>query len=440
MSRGKSQFTSYVEEMALCVHPMDGHKKLFAMLQAYFDESGIDHETEFCILAGYAGGVGQWKRFERKWRHILKTYGVTEFHAKRFFKRDEKGHRLDQYVNWTDTKAEAFIRELLHCIIAVKIYPISCILVKAEWNTLTYGERRYLTGGIFDGDKFTTSGAASKAYFLPFQFCIFIACGMCERGQKVHFAFDLNRDFHGYSREYFKLLKNLLGLRWAPQLGQPSWPTSLEAVQLQAADLLAYLLMMFSPTRLADPKAIPDWMLRQAAQRRTMKTMLFLDRQGIELGRPRIASLERIIRGVMDVLMRQVQCGRCGLTTRHRGSMLDKIFEHQSVLSQDERHINYACPECNHLALSLVVPGGRVDPEVNLKKFPDDLTNWLVVLRCEKIGCESRVILLAPVKHEGGKEVALTEAMSQWRNHSARCANNHPPLYPLDSVTAWTLA
>jgi hypothetical protein len=252
------------------------------MMQAYLDESGIDHESDFCILAGYVGGIGKWKRFERTWRTTLKLYGVKEFHAKRFFQRDSRGQRLDEYTNWTDKKADDFIRELINCIISVKVYPVSCSVVKAAWNRLTYGERRYLTGGIFDAGKFTTSGAPSKAYFVPFQFCIYMATDFCGRGQKVHFAFDLNKDLHGYSREVFKLLKQLPGLSWGPKLGEPSWPTSFEAVQLQAADLLAYLLIKFMPTRFSNPKAKPDWMLRLAAGRQVSATMKFLDKKGLD--------------------------------------------------------------------------------------------------------------------------------------------------------------
>ena len=184
------------------------------IFSAYFDESGIDHASEFCILAGYVGGVGQWRRFERNWKKILARYKVNEFHAKRFFQRDNRGKRLDEYVSWTDEKADAFIRELIHCIISVKVYPLSCSLVKADWNKLGYGERRYLTGGTFNAGKFTTSGAPSKAYFVPYSFCIYMATDFCGRGQKVHFAFDLNNDLHGYSREYFKHLKNLPSLSW----------------------------------------------------------------------------------------------------------------------------------------------------------------------------------------------------------------------------------
>jgi len=110
-----------------------------------------------------------------------------------------------------------------------------------------------------------------------------MATEFCGRGQRVHFAFDLNRELHGYGREYFKFLKNLPGLSWGPKLGQPSWPTSLDAVQLQAADLLAYLLILFMPTRLGNPKAKPDWMLRLATGRQWPDTMKFLDKVGLDL-------------------------------------------------------------------------------------------------------------------------------------------------------------
>jgi hypothetical protein len=133
----------------------------------------------------------------------------------------------------------------------------------------------------------------------------------------------------------------------------------------------------------------------------------------------------------MDLLLKLVNCGKCGLPTRHRIAILEEISQLQSELVFDVRYINYACPECNFLARS---PLGEAKffSEVDRRKFPDDLTVSLVSLGCVGKDCESPVILLASVKREMGTEVSVMEAMRLWQNHSAHCAKHFPPKEPLD--------
>ena len=133
-----------------------------------------------------------------------------------------------------------------------------------------------------------------------------------------------------------------------------------------------------------------------------------------------------------DVFMREVQCVNCGKTTRHLLPILERIIQLQSGLSYGETYINYACPECNLLTRSLVVRGAKIFRDMDLSKFPVDLTLYAVSLKCAKTGCESRVILLAPVKREVSEEEWLRHAQTKWRNHSALCANKHQPIYPLE--------
>jgi hypothetical protein len=133
-----------------------------------------------------------------------------------------------------------------------------------------------------------------------------------------------------------------------------------------------------------------------------------------------------------DVFMKEVQCVNCERNTRHLLPILERIIQLQSALSEGDTYINYACPQCNTLMRSLVVRGAKVFREVDLSKFPDDLTLYGVSLQCAKTGCESRVILLAPVKREISEEDLLTHMQTNWRNLSALCANNHRPIYPLE--------
>jgi hypothetical protein len=65
--------------------------------------------------------------------------------------------------------------------------------------------------------------------------------------------------------------------------------------------------------------------------------------------------------------------------------------------SEDGTYINHACPLCNELTRSRIQSEAKIQ-DIDLTKFPDDLTVYIVFLKCAGIDCESPVILLAPVK------------------------------------------
>lgn len=85
-----------IDEFAEMVHPRDGHRKIFAMIDAYLDESGIHKEASVCVIAGYFAGRGKWKRFEDDWRQLLADFNVPmeRFHAKNFFRNAKDGFSL----------------------------------------------------------------------------------------------------------------------------------------------------------------------------------------------------------------------------------------------------------------------------------------------------------------------------------------------------------
>ena len=126
-------------------------------------------------------------------------------------------------------------------------------------------------------------------------------------------------------------------------------------------------------------------------------------------------------------IMRQVRCHNCGLTTRHQIPILEQIVLLQSVSSEAGLYINYACPGCSTLTRSHVEPEAEIFEGVDLEKFPDDLTLYVVFLECAKTGCESPVILLAPVP--SGPSL-LTEIQTSWTNRGALCAKHFAPLHP----------
>jgi hypothetical protein len=133
--------------------------------------------------------------------------------------------------------------------------------------------------------------------------------------------------------------------------------------------------------------------------------------------------------------MREVKCHNCGLTSRHLLPILEQIVQLQSVSSEDELYINYACPFCNKLTRSLVQHEKMFDfAEAELLRFPDDMTEYAVSLGCAKVGCESPVILLAPVKLD---ITHLAQHIGNcWEPHGAACAKGHSPAQPFEVLVA----
>jgi hypothetical protein len=212
---------------------------LVLKLRGYFDESGIDEGSPYCVVAGYVSGKRQWGKFELKWGAVLKEYGVTEFHAKHFFGRDSDGRRVGEYRDWNDSKADRYLDQLT-CIIeeSENVIPLSCTVERSAWNQASYGERRFITGAAFRwSHKFVTPGAESKPYFVGFQICVTNAERYCPDRAKIHFVFDLNEQYVGYGQCVYEQLRDTLG----DKLGPVTFMESHEAIPIQAADLLAYM-------------------------------------------------------------------------------------------------------------------------------------------------------------------------------------------------------
>lgn len=155
------------------------------------DESGVHGNASYCLVTGYVGTPQHWGRFERQWKEILARYSVSDFHAKRFFARDERGGRLDCYKGWPAEKALSFLDNLLFCVDQRRLSPIGGAVQVPSFDALTYGERRFLTGGNFTADgRWLTSGAPSKPYYLALEHLLVEALNRASEDTTIHFLFD----------------------------------------------------------------------------------------------------------------------------------------------------------------------------------------------------------------------------------------------------------
>lgn len=121
------------------------------------------------------------------------------------------------------------------------------------------------------------------------------------------------------------------------------------------------------------------------------------------------------------VIIREVKCENCGAPTWHRDSTIEKLIQHQSVMTNEGRRINFACPLCTVLTRALLGPVQYV-PQGEVSRFLADRDSYIGSFVCAKPDCESRVILLAPSKGEPDT--------AGWRIGDAACEKGHLPEYP----------
>jgi hypothetical protein len=212
-------------------------------IQGYLDESGIHDGSLMCVVAGYFGGSGQWKRFETDWRQLLDRFGipVEQFHAKDLFPRATGWFQH----HWTGDHRK-FLNAIADTIAShPKVAPMSVGILVNDFNSFSIEARRYFTGATMRNGEVIDDGCPSKWYFVPFQWCVVHICEYAPVGGRAHFFFGIDRTFYGYASKLFEQMLN--GPRrgrvdeWKDRLGTMFAPKAKETPQLQAADFLANL-------------------------------------------------------------------------------------------------------------------------------------------------------------------------------------------------------
>jgi len=131
------------------------------------------------------------------------------------------------------------------------------------------------------------------------------------------------------------------------------------------------------------------------------------------------------------LVMQQVHCPSCGKSGSHPKPMLQRITQNPPASYEDGVYINYACPGCNNLSRADVPKALLPLDTKDRSRHPDDLIAFVVTLECEKSGCETPLVVFAPVKRGTIPDGFTTYVAAQWRQHSAACPNGHPPRQPL---------
>ena len=264
------------DELARLVHPRDGHPKVLTMIEAYLDESGIHKGAAYCVIAGYYGGRGQWRRFEHDWRRALTDHDVPleKFHALDLLKR----HKY--FFGWSDAQQSGLLASLSNAITKYKIHPVSFALVVEDFKSFSLLQRRFFTGAEMRNGKLVTSGCPNRPYFAPFMRCMKHVASYAPAGGKAHFFFGLDRPFAKYAQALYKLIaEKPFDIRNRERLGDIAFPLAKQTPHLQAADLLAFLtvehMKEIGPHGYAHPKS---WLKEVLARTQMQDDHVLLDK------------------------------------------------------------------------------------------------------------------------------------------------------------------
>lgn len=227
-----------IDEFAKMAHPHDGHRKIFAMIEAYLDESGIHDGASVCVIAGYFATAREWRKFEADWQKLLHNHLVPlqKFHAKDLFKKTGFFHK------WSDGSYHAFVNGVLDTILSHKAYPVSSGIIIEDFESFSLDEKKFMTvATLFHRTAKLEGGCPTKPYFVPFQLCVRTIAAYTPRRWRAHFYFGLDRNFYSYANALFRDMKMKAPISWREKLGDPAFPLAAETPELQAADVLAYL-------------------------------------------------------------------------------------------------------------------------------------------------------------------------------------------------------
>lgn len=219
------------------------HLLIVIGLFSYADESGIDPAVSpYCVVAGYIASPTQWEAYRATWTDVLKRHGIVRFHAQRFFSRDERRQRVGEYRAWPDERARQYIGELCGVILSSGLRAAGCAVNIQDFKSLSYGERRVLSGGMLSREgRWRSSGAATKPYYVAFLKFLAEAAEVVGEDTLVSFVFDRQAVLAARAVATFEETVQHSQLAVARRLHDVRYAASDQVPELQAADLLTHL-------------------------------------------------------------------------------------------------------------------------------------------------------------------------------------------------------
>jgi hypothetical protein len=213
-----------------------GAREAIVIVTVYIDESGT-HDSGVTIMGGWVGRLGQWARFDPKWRKLLRRNGLTYFHSRKMrqSKAEFKGWKLEK--KWAFTQAAAAL----------------------GWKNLEFGFTIALPDAAYR-DHYIAGYRPKEipldsAYGLCFRYCLSLIPGLAreafgDRELTINFVLESGHKNAGDAERIFYRVKtqgltNPAEIEIVKMLNVISFADKVKFPELQVADINAYSSYQF---------------------------------------------------------------------------------------------------------------------------------------------------------------------------------------------------
>lgn len=217
-------------ELISAIRPPGSHRKVTAVLKAYFDDSSSHDQAKVISLAGFIGDMEMWKQFDDHWKPLLIAPDNTSISE---YKTYDCVHGFNEFSppRWSFADRLALTGKLVDVLVDTNALAIGSSVVREHFDPL------------LQSDWFRHK--APHAYYLCFQYCIQAAVNWTRRynahsglDEKVALVFDVQTTFARVMADLY--LDYERSEIWGDRLVSVSFASSKDFCPLQAADLLAY--------------------------------------------------------------------------------------------------------------------------------------------------------------------------------------------------------
>jgi len=199
---------------------------LFAMITAYFDDSGTNPESDVAAVGGYLASTQQWTRFIPRWKQLLKDFDVKQMHRTDL---ETWNGEFTENRGWGPTRRNKFVGKAQGIIKRHTYIAVGSAVIKKDFEEVLPLPVRKFFGG---------------AYGWCAHECLLRASIWCEKakhGEPIKWVFEKGTEGSGQIGFYFQKCAEIPEVSKLMRVQHGGWSfQNKDVLPLQAADVVAY--------------------------------------------------------------------------------------------------------------------------------------------------------------------------------------------------------
>jgi len=239
------------------------------MLRGYFDDSFSHDGAPVFTVAGYLAKKEVWLEWEPEWRAIIQDAGLTKFHM-----TDFEG-RWGEFDGWTDAERVAVLRKLIDTFDSGFIWGVGMTTIRADFDEVVLPV-------LLPGRQ----QAYRDPYLWSMQGCMETIVRLVEpqldRAEGVELVFDRRAKIAGKATKFYNTIVE--GRGWGHIFKGISFGTTLDYIELQAADILAYEAAKHTLNTVVTSPPIPERKSFTRLVERRLVDLSYCDKESLRTG------------------------------------------------------------------------------------------------------------------------------------------------------------